>query len=147
MYKKGYHLEILEMFCHCSTKSPERFRCGNLPQSYRQADSLLRSQSYRQLNSLLPSQSNGQAYSLVNRHRVESQSQSHFTTDSQSVCLSWCRAPSGAHDQMFILVWKLQSCPYGAPSLTRGRVCHLSVIVDSKSLLVYTNTYKFTIIF
>jgi hypothetical protein len=33
----------------------------------------------------------------------QSQSQSHFTTDSQSVCLSWCRAPSGAHDQIFIL--------------------------------------------
>jgi hypothetical protein len=26
------------------------------------------------------------------------QSQSHFTTDSQSVSLSWCRAPSGAND-------------------------------------------------
>jgi hypothetical protein len=26
-------------------------------------------------------------------------SPSHFTTDSQSVCLSWCRAPSGANDQ------------------------------------------------
>jgi hypothetical protein len=26
----------------------------------------------------------------------ESQSQSHFTTDSQSVCLAWCWAPSGA---------------------------------------------------
>jgi hypothetical protein len=25
---------------------------------------------------------------------------SHFTTDSQSVCLSWCRAPSGANDQI-----------------------------------------------
>jgi hypothetical protein len=32
---------------------------------------------------------------------------------------------------------KLQSCPYGAPSLTRGRVCHLSVIVDSNSLCQY----------
>jgi hypothetical protein len=34
--------------------------------------------------------------------------------------------------------WKLQSCPYGEPSLTRGRVCHLSVIADSKSLSIYT---------
>jgi hypothetical protein len=34
--------------------------------------------------------------------------------------------------------WKLQSCPYGAPSLTRGWVCHLSVIGDSKSLSIYT---------
>jgi hypothetical protein len=27
---------------------------------------------------------------------TEAQSQSHFSTDSQSVCLSWCRAPSGS---------------------------------------------------
>jgi hypothetical protein len=27
------------------------------------------------------------------------QSQSHITTDSQSASLSWCRTPSGAHDQ------------------------------------------------
>jgi hypothetical protein len=26
-------------------------------------------------------------------------SQSHIATDGQSVCLSWCRAPAGAHDQ------------------------------------------------
>jgi hypothetical protein len=26
--------------------------------------------------------------------------QSHFTTDYQSVSPSWCRAPSGAHDQI-----------------------------------------------
>jgi hypothetical protein len=76
----------------------------------------------------------------------QSQSQSHISTDSQSVCLSWCRAPSGAHDQIFIFHWKLQSCPYGAPSLTRSLVCHLSVVVDSKSLSVYKNMYKFTII-
>jgi hypothetical protein len=31
----------------------------------------------------------------------QSQSQSHVTTNGQSVCLSWCRAPAGAHDQMF----------------------------------------------
>jgi hypothetical protein len=29
-----------------------------------------------------------------------SQSQSYIATDGQSVCLSWCRAPPGAHDQM-----------------------------------------------
>jgi hypothetical protein len=63
--------------------------------------------------------------------------------DWRSVSLSWCRAPAGAHDQMFLLAWKLLSCPCGAPSLTRGRVCHLSVIVDSISQLsvvqVFTN--------
>jgi hypothetical protein len=30
-----------------------------------------------------------------------SQSQSHIATDGQSVSKSWCRAPSGTHDQIF----------------------------------------------
>jgi hypothetical protein len=28
----------------------------------------------------------------------------------QTVCKSWCRAPSRAHDQVFITVWELRSC-------------------------------------
>jgi hypothetical protein len=28
---------------------------------------------------------------------------------------SWCRAPSGTHDQIFIIVWELRSCFCGAP--------------------------------
>jgi hypothetical protein len=35
--------------------------------------------------------------------------------------VSQYRAPSGAHDQILIMSWKLQSCQLGAPSLTRGR--------------------------
>jgi hypothetical protein len=35
--------------------------------------------------------------------------QSHIATDSQSVSKSWCRAPSGAYDQIFITVWQLRS--------------------------------------
>jgi hypothetical protein len=31
-------------------------------------------------------------------------SQSHVTTDGQSVSPSWCRAPSGAQDQILITV-------------------------------------------
>jgi hypothetical protein len=50
------------------------------------------------------------------------QSQSHIVTDSQSVSKSWCLAPSGAHDQIFITLWQLRSCFCGAPSLTRGRI-------------------------
>jgi hypothetical protein len=34
----------------------------------------------------------------------QSQSQSHIATDGQSVCLSWCRAPSGPHDQILVTV-------------------------------------------
>jgi hypothetical protein len=45
----------------------------------------------------------------------QSQSQNHFTTDGQSVCLSWCRAPYGPHDQILLVVTvrQLQSCPLG----------------------------------
>jgi hypothetical protein len=58
-----------------------------------------------------------------------SQNQGPTATDSQS----WCRAP---YDQIFITVWQSQSCLCGAPSLTRGRVCLLSVIVCSNKSLV-----------
>jgi hypothetical protein len=53
----------------------------------------------------------------------KSQSQSCIATDGLSISTFWCRAPSGAHDQIFIIVWQLRSCFCGAPSLTRGRVC------------------------
>jgi hypothetical protein len=45
------------------------------------------------------------------------------------VSKSWCRAPSGAHDQIFITVWQLQSWFCGAPSLMRGRVCLLYMLL------------------
>jgi hypothetical protein len=35
----------------------------------------------------------------------EPESESYITTDGQSGSLSWCRAPSGAYDQIFIAVW------------------------------------------
>jgi hypothetical protein len=55
--------------------------------------------------------------------------QSHIAIDGQSINKSWCRAPSGAHDQIFITVWQLRSCFCGAPSLTRGRVCLLYMLL------------------
>jgi hypothetical protein len=67
----------------------------------------------------------------------QSQSQSYFTTDSQSVSTSWCRARFGTFDQryffffFFFFFGKLLSCHLGAPSLTRSRVCHLSVFVTT----------------
>jgi hypothetical protein len=65
--------------------------------------------------------------------KSQSQNQSHIATDGQSVSNSWCRAPSGAHYQMFITVWQLQSCFYGAPSLTRGRVSLLYMLLALSS--------------
>jgi hypothetical protein len=66
----------------------------------------------------------------------QSQSQSYITTDSQSVNMSWCRAQSGTSDKRsyffgFFLFLKLLSCHLEAPSLTRGRVCHLLVFVNT----------------
>jgi hypothetical protein len=46
------------------------------------------------------------AYNLTRQYSIldifTSQSQSHIVTDDQSVSKSWCRATSGAHDQIFI---------------------------------------------
>jgi hypothetical protein len=36
-------------------------------------------------------------------------------TVSQSVCLSWCRAPSWAHDQIFILIESYSPVHMGRP--------------------------------
>jgi hypothetical protein len=79
---------------------------------------------------------------LSDERSLSTQSQSHIATDGHSVSQSWCRAPSGAHDQIFISVWQLRSCFYGAPFLTRGLVCHLymplalanAVFLGSRSL-------------
>jgi hypothetical protein len=62
-------------------------------------------------------------------HRTPSQR--HATTDGESVSMSWCRAPSGSRDQMFVTVWRLLSCLCGAPFLARRRVCLLPVRVCS----------------
>jgi hypothetical protein len=46
----------------------------------------------------------------VQLKKIYTQNQSDITTDSQSVSQSWCRAPSGAHDQICATVWQLRSC-------------------------------------
>jgi hypothetical protein len=65
-------------------------------------------------------------------------SPSHFAAAGRpagrSVCLSWCRAPSGTHDQ--ILSRKSDCCSVSshvASSLTRVQVCLLCVLVFVKS--------------
>jgi hypothetical protein len=50
-------------------------------------------------------------------------------TVGQSVSNSWCRAPSGPRDQIYIALRQLRSCFCGAPYLTRGRVCILYMLL------------------
>jgi hypothetical protein len=56
---------------------------------------------------------------------VKYQSQSHITTEDQSVSPSWFRGPSGSPDRILISVGHLLFYRCRAPPLTRGRVCHL----------------------
>jgi hypothetical protein len=58
-------------------------------------------------------------------------SQSQIATDGQSISKSWCRAPSAAHDQIFTIT--VLFC--GAPSLTRGRVCLLDMLLVLASVV------------
>jgi hypothetical protein len=56
-------------------------------------------------------------------------SRSYFTTDSQPANMSWYPAPlwdlrPDIISCRNVTVWNLRSCIYGAPSLTRGRVCN-----------------------
>jgi hypothetical protein len=65
---------------------------------------------------------------LVTRRR--SQSRSYFTTDGQSVSMSWYRAllldlRPDIISCRNVAVWNLRSCFCGTPSLTRGLVCNL----------------------
>jgi hypothetical protein len=60
----------------------------------------------------------------------QSQSQSHVTTDGQSVCPG-VKFTLEIVTRYYFFVWKLLCCLCGAPSLTRGRVCLLSVAVIS----------------
>jgi hypothetical protein len=59
--------------------------------------------------------SNSNSSQGLNCSGPQSQSQSHFATDSQLVCLSLCRAPSGAHDQISILIESYSPVHMGRP--------------------------------
>jgi hypothetical protein len=62
-----------------------------------------------------------------------SQSQSYLTTDGQSACLSWCQTTIRARDQFVFLLEiffrQLRVCYFVAPSLMRGRVCNLLLLL------------------
>jgi hypothetical protein len=65
-------------------------------------------------------------WSALSDDRTEGRSGSYFMTHGQSVSMSWYRAPlwdlrPDITSCRNVVVWNLQSCFYGAPSLTTGR--------------------------
>jgi hypothetical protein len=49
--------------------------------------------------------------------KVNMVSQSHIATDSQPVCLSWCQALSGAHDQILVTILTVPVLSFGGHPL------------------------------
>jgi hypothetical protein len=60
--------------------------------------------------------------------------------------MSWCRAQFGTFDQRYYFFLSYSLVLFEAPSLTRGRVCHLSVYSQSTVVSIYIK-YLHTVLY
>jgi hypothetical protein len=61
----------------------------------------------------------------------------YVTTDGLPASLSWNKAPIWGLRSDLYYFWQLRVCWFGAPSLTRGRVCRLQFLLDFASAVIY----------
>jgi hypothetical protein len=77
----------------------------------------------------------------------QSETESELLYNWRSVLVSWCRAQIRTFDQRYYFFFESYSLVlFGAPSLTRGRVCHLSVYSQCTVVSIYIK-YLHTVLY
>jgi hypothetical protein len=79
----------------------------------------------------------GQHMVYVSLSHCLTESESYVTTDGQPASLSWNKAPIWGLRPDLLYFWQLRVCWFGAPSLTRGRVCRLQFLLVLASAVIF----------
>jgi hypothetical protein len=69
---------------------------------------------------------------------------SYITADGQSPILFWCRTPKWSQWANLYSNWTVAGFLYGAPSLTRGWICSLRLLLGPTSTVILGSEYRRT---